>query len=154
MMKWNIETRKIKDLKPHSKNPRKLSKHDAEHLERSLSKFGLIDKPIITKEGMIIGGHQRINVLKKMGVKEVECYVPESDLIEKDIEELNIRLNRNAGEWDYEILANEWEESDLIDFGFTQQEFAMGAVNDVSIESAEEEKDKKKKCCPQCGHEF
>jgi len=122
LINWTLQKWKIKDLKPHPKNPRKLSKHDALHLQRSIEKFGLIDKPIITADGLIIGGHQRIAILKKMKSKEVECYVPDADLVEKDIEELNIRLNRNAGEWDYDILANQWDVKDLLDFGFTNEE--------------------------------
>jgi DNA modification methylase len=122
LINWTIQKRKIKDLKPHPKNPRKLSKHDTDHLEKSLSKFGLIDKPIITTDNMIIGGHQRIAVLKKMGHKEVDCFVPDVDIVESDLNELNIRLNRNAGEWDYDILANQWEIKDLIDYGFTNEE--------------------------------
>ena len=151
---WTIETRKIKDLKPHPKNPRQLSEHDAEHLERSLSKFGLIDKPIITAEGMIIGGHQRVAVLKKMGHKEVECFVPDTELAEPDIDELNIRLNRNSGSWDFDVLANEWDENDLLDFGFTEQEFAMGPIDEIDSEEEPKEKDKPKKTCPNCGHEL
>lgn len=124
-VQWNIETRKIKDLAPHSKNPRKLSKHDANNLKKSIEKFGLIDKPIITSEGKIIGGHQRISILKKMGNKEIDCYVADSELSQQDIDELNIRLNRNAGEWDYDILANQWDVNNLIDWGFTEDELSI-----------------------------
>ena len=117
MINWKLELRKIKDLKPHPKNPRKLSKHDAEHLQKSIEKFGLIDKPIITKDGIIIGGHQRIAILKKMGKAgdSVECYVPDREIEQKDIDELCLRLNRNLGEWDWDILANQWEIDELFD---------------------------------------
>lgn len=123
MITWTLEKRKISSLKDHPKNPRKLSKHDAEHLKKSLEKFGLADKPIITKEGLIIGGHQRKRILKKMGFKEVECWVPERDLSQDEVDELNIRLNRNLGEWDFDKLANEWNFEDLINWGFTEAEF-------------------------------
>jgi len=135
-LNWKLESRKIKDLKPHLKNPRKLSNHDADHLKKSLEKFGIIDKPIITKEGIIIGGHQRIAVLKGLGHKEVECYVPDQKIEDKDIDELNIRLNRNLGEWDYDILANQWETQDLIDWGFTPEEMMIPTEE---IAPAEEE---------------
>ena len=138
MINWKIETHRIKDLKPHPKNPRKLSKHDASHLQRSLEKFGLIDKPIITADGLVIGGHQRISVLKKMGHKEIECYVPDCDLSPKDIEELNVRLNRNAGEWDFDILANQWDVDELLDYGFTQGELAI-TIDDGENEEPDNE---------------
>lgn len=134
-MEWTLEKRKIADLKPLSKNPRKLSKHDYEHLKKSLDKFGLIDKPIINTDGTIIGGHQRVAVLKRDKVKEVECYVAQEPLSERDLHELNVRLNRNAGEWDFDILANEWDEADLLEWGFTDSELSL----DILDESAEEE---------------
>jgi len=149
MIVWKIEKRKIKDLKPHPKNPRKLSKHDADNLKRNLKKFGLIDKPIITQDGLIIGGHQRISVLKKMGHKEVDCEVPDQALSDKDIEELNIGMNRIHGEFDYDILANQFEVEDLLNYGFTEEELSISPIQDVS--GIEEEKSKKEKTCPHCG---
>lgn len=139
MINWHLETRKIKDLKDHPKNPRRLSKHDAEHLEKSIEKFGLIDKPIITKDGQIIGGHQRKRILKKLALKEVECWVPDKDLNEKEIEELNIRLNRNTGEWDFDILANEWDQEELLDWGFSAEELLGASVEEILGEEEESE---------------
>jgi len=66
MINWKLETRPIEELTPHHKNPRKLSKHDAEHLQSSMERFGVIDKPIINPDGKIIGGHQRLAILAKM----------------------------------------------------------------------------------------
>lgn len=122
MITWHIEKRKIKDLIPYNKNARSLTKQQATHLKKSLQKFGLIDKPIINLDNTIIGGHQRISILKKLKEKEIECYIPSEHLDEKDLEELNIRLNKNTGEWDYDILANEWNYNDLIEWGFTSNE--------------------------------
>lgn len=124
MISWRLEKRKIKDLKPHSKNPRKLSEHDANNLAISLEKFGLIDKPILNGE-QIIGGHQRISVMKKAGIKEIECWIPDRELDQKEIDELNIRLNRNIGEWDMDILANQWDLNELLEWGFTEEEFMI-----------------------------
>lgn len=138
MIGWKTETRKIKDLKPHPKNPRKLSTHDGENLRKSLEKFGLIDKPIITQDGLIIGGHQRISILKKMGSKSIECYVPDKVLSDKDIEELNIRLNRNIGEWDFEILANQWDPLELLEWGFTEDELTID-LGDTKSEEPDNE---------------
>lgn len=127
-MKWTLELRNLKDLKHHAKNARRLSKHDAEHLEKSLEKFGVIDKPIVTKDGLIIGGHQRVQVLKKMGHNQVECYVAQDKLTEKEIDELNIRLNKAVGDWDTDILANQWELDDLLDWGFKPEELHLESV--------------------------
>lgn len=120
-IEWHLEKRKIADLKDHPKNPRKISKEQQEHLKTSLQKFGLIDKPIINLDNMLIGGHQRKNALKKLKQKEVECNVPSRLLTEKEVDELNIRLNKNLGEFDQDILQH-WDKDELISYGFLEEE--------------------------------
>ncbi len=137
MKKWNLETRSIKELKEHPRNARCLTKDQAKHLSTSMSKFGIIDKPIITKDGMVIGGHQRLNVLKTLKQKSVECWVCEEELTPEDIDELNIRLNKNTGEWDWEKLANEWNSDLLFEWGFTESELQFTPVEE--IEAIEED---------------
>ena len=150
MITWKIETRTLSALKDHPRNPRQLSKHDAEHLTRSIEKFGITDKPIINTDGTIIGGHQRKKILKKLGYKEIECWVPERELDSDEVDELNIRLNRNTGEWDWDILANEWEMENLVNSGFTVEQFTGSEVK-----PEDEDKPKKKvKTCPHCGLEI
>ena len=151
MIRWMLETRDIDSLIPHPSNPRKLSKHDADHLQKSLETFGLIDKPIINPNGQIIGGHQRWAILKRMKAKSVECWVPDKELSEKEINELNIRLNRNTGEWDFDLLANNWNLNDLLSWGFTEEELSIDLD---SIEDASSEKEKEKKVCPHCGKDL
>lgn len=123
MRKWHLETRNIEDLKEHSRNARCLTKEQGKHLMQSLAKFGLIDKPIITKDGFIIGGHQRLNVLKEFNHDIVDCWVCDEELSEEEIDELNIRLNKNTGEWDWDKLANEWDINLLCKWGFSVKEF-------------------------------
>jgi len=136
MIEWTLEKRKLLSLKDYSKNPRRLTNDQEDHLRISLQKFGLIDKIIINQDGTIIGGHQRKRTLKKMGVKEVECYVPNRPLETKEVEELNIRLNKNSGEWDFDILANEWNIPDLVEWGFSLDEFQIEVEQ---IEGTEDE---------------
>jgi hypothetical protein len=125
-MKWTLEKRKITELREFARNPRRLNKHDAKHLQESLEKFGQCEPLVINSDDTVIGGHQRLRTLKKLKYKEVDVYVPDSPLSEKEVEELNIRLNRNNGEWDYDMLANAWESDDLFDWGFLEEEFGMG----------------------------
>ena len=121
-IEWHLEKRKLKDLKPHPRNPRKLSKHDGENLQKSIIEDGLIDKPAIDLNNQIIGGHQRISILKKLGQKEIYVWVPSRELTSQEINRINLRLNRVLGEWDYDIMANEWSEEELLDGGFTREE--------------------------------
>lgn len=120
---WHIEKRLIKDLKDHPKNPRKLSREQQEHLKTSIQKFGLIDKPIINLDNKIIGGHQRKKTLAKLGLKEIDVNVPNRLLNENEVDELNIRLNKNTGDWDFDVLQNDWQLTDLLNWGFTVDEF-------------------------------
>lgn len=119
MIVWTLVERNIEDLKPSAKNPRTLSKEQAKQLERSIAKFGLIDRPIINFDDTIIGGHQRILLCKE---KVIECWAPDHLLSEKDADELSVRLNRNTGSWDYDVLANQWEMDDLLEWGFSAKD--------------------------------
>jgi len=126
MYQWHLETRRIDELKPYEKNPRTLSQSQAIHLSDSVDRFGVIDKPVINLDNTIIGGHQRIEILKAKGSTEVEVWVPDRQLDEKEIEELNIRLNRNNGEWDFDILGNQFEITDLLQWGFLEEDLGLG----------------------------
>lgn len=134
-MKWTKETRKIKDLYENKTNPRKLTKSQAENLEKSIAKFGICEPIVINIDGTIIGGHQRCRILRKMGHEEVDVYVPLSPLTKEEIDELTIRLNKNTGIWDFDVLANNFDPEQLIEWGFDKKE--------LHLEDEEEEKPKK-----------
>jgi len=153
MVNWRLERKSIKDLQKFKKNPRTLSKEQFIQLKKSLDKFGLIDKPIINMDSTIIGGHQRIEVLKKSGAKEIECWIPDIELSNQDIEELNIRLNKNSGDFDYDVLANEFEIPDLLEWGFDAEELMGACAKEIESKDPEEKK-KKLHECPNCGFEF
>lgn len=111
-----IEKKKISDLKPAPYNPRKSSDKQEENLKKSLEKFGVVEPIVFNKRtGYIVGGHFRIRELKKLGYKEVDCVIV--DLNEDDEKELNIRLNANTGEWDWDKLANSWDADKLTEWG-------------------------------------
>lgn len=126
-MNWQHETRKISELKEWGKNPRKLTEKGIAKLKESLTKFGVAEPIVINQDNVICGGHGRLKALKQLGVKEVPVYVATLD--DKQFEELNIRLNKNiAGEWDFDILANEFEQDELLDWGFEPEEFGIKEV--------------------------
>jgi len=126
-IKWSLKTYKISDLTDYYKNPRQLTEKQFNQLKKSIDKFGMIDKPIINADSRntIIGGHQRLNVLRADKIDSVECWVPDHELDEKEVEELNIRLNKNTGEWDFDVLANEFQLDDLLDWGFDKGELDL-----------------------------
>ena len=102
----NIETRRLADLKPAAYNPRKkLVPGDPEYekIARSIEEFGYCDPIIINKDGTIIGGHQRTQVLLDMGAETADCVVVDLDLDKEKA--LNIALNKITGSWDEAKLA-------------------------------------------------
>lgn len=119
-----IMQRKILDLIPSEYNPRHLTSEQTEHLEASLKRFGAVDPAIINihpeRKNIIIGGHQRLKVAQKLGWQTFPCV--ELELDKEKEKELNIRLNKNTGEWYYENLANFFEQQELVDWGFGEQE--------------------------------
>jgi ParB-like chromosome segregation protein Spo0J len=145
MIKWKLESRKFKELKKYSKNPRRLTKEQHWHLKTSIDKFGLIEHPIINQDNTIIGGHQRIEIMQKDGNTFIECWVPNKLLTEKEVEELNLRLNKNSGEFNFDILGNQYEVPDLLEWGFTVEELYY------EDDSEPNEKEKKEsETCPHC----
>ena len=108
-----IEQIKASKLKPATYNPRQISKRQYKDLEESIDKFGLVDPIIVNKDMTIIGGHQRYKIWEdkaresKMDDITIPCVVLE--LNKEQERELNIRLNKSGGEWDMDILANEFD---------------------------------------------
>ena len=138
---WQLKTYKLADLTDYFKNPRHITETEFKQLKKSLDTFGLIDKPIINADAAntIIGGHQRKHVLEANGETECECWVPDRELTEREVEELNIRLNKNTGQWDFDVLANEFQLDDLLDCGFSEKE--LGIHPDIDFDEFDGEGD-------------
>lgn len=119
-----IVMKRIYDLKPAQYNPRILTKKQKSDLQKSIRKFGVVDPAIINtykgRESVIVGGHQRIKVAMEMGMSEFPCV--EVCLHPDQEKELNIRLNKNSGEWNFDDLANLFNVEDLIEWGFTEED--------------------------------
>ncbi len=126
MISWTLQKRNINDLKKYERNPRRLSDKEQRHLSDSLDRYGLIDKPIVNEDNTIIGGHQRVSVMAGKGASEITCWIPDRYLDEKEVEELNVRLNRNTGSWDYDVLANVYDVGDLLMWGFEEDDLGLG----------------------------
>jgi len=134
---WHNEKRKISDLIPTENNPRILSEKQKKDLEKSINKFDLAEIPAINTNNKILAGHMRLKILKSLkGDIEIDVRVPNRELTEKEAQEYLIRSNKNTGEWDFDILANEFNEVELIDWGFEDFELGMG---DVAEEEAKED---------------
>ena len=121
-LSWHSEKRKLSELIPSEYNPRKATEKQAKDLSKSLEKFDLADPIIINTDNHVVGGHFRLRILKDKGEDiEVDVRVPNRKLTDKEERELNIRLNKNTGQFDYELLAN-FDEELLLDTGFESVE--------------------------------
>lgn len=155
-MKWNLENRKLTELKPFKRNPRTFTKKGMSDLKQSIDKFGLCEPIIIQPSGLVIGGHARLDILKKGGVKEVDVHVPENELSEDEFKELNLRLNKNfGGEFSFEMLQSDFKFEELISMGFEQYELGIGKDFEPVNEDEQPRLDEKTPIkCPECGNEF
>ena len=120
----NIVEYNIHELKPASYNPRTLSEKQFVELKESMEKFGTMEPAIINvhpgREGIIISGHQRLKIAESLGLDVYPCV--EVDLPENEEKELNIRMNKNTGSWDFDVLANQFDMGDLMEWGFEEEE--------------------------------
>ena len=117
----NIQQVSVDKLKAAAYNPRKqLKPGDAEYekLKRSITEFGYVEPVIWNKTtGNVVGGHQRLQVLKDLGHTEVDCVIVELD--KKREKALNVALNKIQGEWDKDKLAALLTELDGSEFDVT-----------------------------------
>jgi hypothetical protein len=131
-MKWTLRKISVGELKEYEQNPRSLTAKGLDDLEKSIKKFGVAEPLVLNTDYTICGGHGRLKILQRLGIKEVDCYLPERKLTRKEFEELNIRLNKNiAGIWNFDTLANLFENDFLLDVGFSNQELGLN-INEIN----------------------
>lgn len=128
----------INSLRANEKNPRTWDEPAAEKLRESIRKFGLVDPLICNsakgRENVLIGGHFRWSCAKDLGMTEVPVVFVNIPNLEKE-RELLIRLNKNTGAWDFELLKG-FDIGELLDIGFDD-----GDLNDIWGDSLSTEDD-------------
>ncbi|MCL5435932.1 MAG: ParB N-terminal domain-containing protein [Patescibacteria group bacterium] len=131
-LKWKTEKRRIDQLAPFEKNPRKISDEQIKLLKQSIERFDLVEIPAIDKDGTIIAGHQRLKIMQMLGrgKETIDVRVPNRKLTREEFEEYNLRSNKNVADWDLELLKN--FDRGLLDFvGFNKRE--LDRIFDVSL---------------------
>lgn len=114
-------------LNPAEYNPRNLTEEQFNNIKSSLDEFGFVNPLVVNsnsnRKNILVGGHQRLKVAKELGYTEVPIvYV---DLNEQQEKELNIRLNKNTGEWDLNSLTEHFTKTELGDWGFDEEELSV-----------------------------
>jgi len=124
----------INELVGADYNARTHNETQAKQLKQSIQRFGLVDPIIVNsasnRKNIIIGGHFRWEVAKELGFETVPVvYVDIPDLNKE--KELNLRLNKNTGEFDWDLLAK-FDESLLSEIGFSSDQ--LDSIFDIDIE--------------------
>jgi len=173
---------KTKEIKHNPNNPRTIRESSYNQLKQSIKEFPemLKLKPIVVDDDMVVlGGNMRLKALIELGIDEVEV-IKAKDLTEEQKEEFIVKDNISFGQWDWDILANDWSSTKLNQWGlgvwqpkeeeakeFTPSYFptqSRSEVTDTDIKKAEEKIDATfhkgterryiETMCPHCGHEF
>lgn len=116
-----IITKKVTDLKPYEKNPRK-NDNAVKYVAESIKEFGFKVPIVIDKDNVIVCGHTRYKAAKQLKIKEVPCIVAD-DLTDEQIKAYRLADNKVAeqAEWDFELLSDEIDsifDIDMSEFGF------------------------------------
>lgn len=164
-MSLQIEFMPLEKLTLYQRNPRRISRLELNRLQRSMkhdpgfftARPCLVNK--IDGQFLVYAGNQRVKAAKKLGWKKIPCFI-EENLSDKIMQERLIKDNRHNGEWDYDMLASDYEIKDLLELGFSKSELEIGDTAE-ELEKAEQqyraekrEEEKKGVMCPNCGHVF
>ena len=115
-MEW--KTLSVDALRPAAYNPRKKLKagdKEYEKIKNSILEFGYVEPIIVNYDMTVIGGHQRLTVLKDLGYTEVQCVVVHIE-DEHKVKALNIALNKITGAWNEQLLADLLVDIQSVDF--------------------------------------
>ena len=124
---------KLSDIRPNPNNPRVIKDDKFKKLVKSITDFPqmLELRPIVVNEEMIVlGGNMRLKALEHLGIKETYI-IKASDLTDKQEQEFIIKDNVGYGEWDWDVLANEWDVEDLDQWGL---DLPLDFVNKLEAE--------------------
>ncbi len=129
----DIQKIPIDKINPAVYNPRKdLQPGDPEYekLKKSITEFDMVEPLVWNKQtGNLVGGHQRLKILKELDYSEVEVSVV--DLSEVKEKALNLALNKISGEWDFPMLKDLLEELDTGDFDMEITGFDLKEIEDL-----------------------
>lgn len=117
-----IVQKKVKDLKPYERNPRR-NEEAVKYVKASIQEFGFKVPIVIDADDVIVAGHTRLKAAKELGMKEVPCIVAD-DLTPEQVKAFRVADNKTGelAEWDVELLQTELLDLeanfDMTEFGF------------------------------------
>jgi site-specific DNA-methyltransferase (adenine-specific) len=162
MSKMQWQTLSLDALRPASYNPRKKLKagdKEYEKIKNSIMEFGYVEPIIVNYDMTVIGGHQRLTVLKDLGYTEAQCVVLNIE-DENKVKALNIALNKITGTWNEQLLADLLVDLQNVEFnldltGFeapeVEQLFSKIHNKEISEDDFNVEEELKKPCVTRLG---
>lgn len=118
-MKTEIKKVKLSDIKPNPDNPRSIKNDQMERLVKSLQEFPdmmEIREIVVDENMMILGGNMRYQAMKKLKEKQAVVKIV-TGLSPEQKREFIVKDNASFGNWDFDILANNWDDLPLFDWG-------------------------------------
>lgn len=110
MINWHIEKRKVSDLKLWDKNPRTITDESYKKLKESVNELGNFEPLVVDTDNTVLAGNQRLRKAIEDKTEEIDVYMPDRKLTEKERKKIGVISNRHNGEWDFDVLANEFED--------------------------------------------
>ena len=137
-LNWRTEMRTVAELVPNPKNPRTMSPKQVEDLKKSLTKFGVVELPVVDADNQVIAGHQRLMALKLLGREDekIPVRLPNRKLTKREYEQYLLTSNRLHGEFDWDKLAENFDIDTILASGFDDADLAI-LYDDISIEDDE-----------------
>lgn len=153
-----IIEKKIADLKPYGRNPRK-NEQAVEAVAASIREFGFKVPLVITEKGEVVAGHTRLKAAHEIGLDSVPCVVAD-DLTPSQIKAFRLADNKvsELAGWDFDMLALELE--DITDIAMEQFGFGELASPNMDLDGMfsdappKDEEEAKQIKCPHCGQWF
>lgn len=136
---WHEEEWPISKLKGFERNPRIITKEQYETLKKAILKLGYHHPVAAQPDGTIISGHQRVKALKELGYQKVRVTIPSRALTEEEFRQMLIQTNINNGQYDFEMLANDFDMEELIDWGMPEKWFDGSKFGDGEEPEIEED---------------
>jgi len=147
MIKAKIEKVSISSITENAANPRTINKHKFQKLVNSVKEFPemLSLRPIVVdKDNIILGGNMRYKACKELGLKEVYIIQAE-DLTDKQAQEFIVKDNVGFGEWDWDILANAFDNVELKEWGLDvwqpEEDVDYSVLEELDLEDTLENKE-------------
>lgn len=155
-METEIRKVKLTEIHENPDNPRQIGKAEFERLVKSLRDFPEmleIREIVVDESMMVLGGNMRLRALREAGASECLAKIV-TGLTPEQKREFIIKDNGEWGAWDFDILANAWDDLPLVDWGVELPGEWMNPIPDENKTIDEDAMAETEYECPKCGFKW